>query len=239
MKLYLMQLATLQPDSIPVPAYLIKTDEGRNILIDTGFPAHFAGKQIGLPGGRTIEMREEDYIVNRLKTLGVNPEDVDTVICSHLDADHAGGHAAFENAEFVVQKNHYEHAIESENPRFAALRGEWNKPNLRYRFIEGDAELVPGVELIEADGHVPGHQAVLVRLPETGNVLLTIDAIPHSSMLDAETRWIMPIDMDEEDTRRCTKKLAELANRENVKLIVFGHDSGQWANLRHAPEFYA
>jgi N-acyl homoserine lactone hydrolase len=239
MKLYLMQLATLQPDDIPVPAYLVQTDEGKNILIDSGFPESFAGKVVELPGGRTVEMSAENFIVKRLGSIGLRPENIDMVVCTHLDADHAGGHAAFPNAEFIVQRTHYETAHESEHPRFAALRDEWDRPSLRYRFVEGDIELVPGIELIETSGHVPGHQAVLVRLPDTGTVLLAIDAIPHSSMLDADTRWVMPIDMDEKDTRQSTRKLVEIAKRENVKLFVHGHDAEQWKTLKHAPEFYS
>lgn len=239
MKLFLMQLATLQPDDVPVPVYVVQTNDGKNILIDTGFPESFAGNSIELPGGRTVEMPVENFVVNRLSSIGLQPADIDIVICTHLDADHAGGHRAFVNAEFVVQREHYETALSSEDPRFAALRGEWDQPNLRYRLVEGDVELLPGIELIESSGHVPGHQAVLIRLPDTGAVLLAIDAIPHSSMLDADTRWVMPIDMDEAGTRASTRKLVELAQRENVKLIVHGHDAEQWATLRHAPQFYS
>lgn len=126
-----MQLATLQPDDVPVPAYLVRTESGKNILIDSGFPASFAGNLIELPGGRTVEMRAENFIVNRLLAIGLKPEDIDTLVCTHLDADHAGGHAAFTNAEFVVQREQYETALHSELPRFAALRGEWNRPELR------------------------------------------------------------------------------------------------------------
>ena len=239
MKLFLMQLATLQPDDVPVPVYVVQTDDGKNILIDTGFPESFAGNSIELPGGRTVEMPVENFVVNRLSSIGLQPADIDIIICTHLDADHAGGHRAFVNAEFVVQREHYETALSSEDPRFAALRGEWDQPNLRYCLVEGDVELLPGIELIESSGHVPGHQAVLIRLPDTGAVLLAIDAIPHSSMLDADTRWVMPIDMDEAGTRASTRKLVELARRENVKLIVHGHDAAQWATLRHAPQFYS
>lgn len=239
MKLYLMKLAALQPDDIPVPAYLVQTDDGKNILIDSGFPESFNEQSLELPGGRTIERAAEDFIVNRLRSIGVNPEDIDTVICTHLDADHAGGHAAFKNAEFIVQRVQHDVARASELSRFAALRAEWNDSHLRYRLIDGDLTLAPGIELIETSGHVPGHQAVLIRLPEMGNVLLAIDAIPHSSMLDWETRLVMPIDMDEEGTRRSTRKLTELAKREKVTLIVHGHDAGQWQTLKQMPEFYS
>lgn len=239
MKLYLFQLATLQPDDVPVPAYLVQTDDGQNILIDSGFPTFFAGNPIELPGGRTCYMNADGFIVNRLATIGVRPEDIHIVICTHLDADHAGGHSSFSNAEFVVQKSNYELAIVSDNPRFAALRETWHQPNLRYRTVNGDVELLPGIELIESSGHVPGHQAVLVRLPQTGPVLLAVDAVPHSTMVDAETREIMVgYDMDEDATRASTRKLAEVVKREKVALTIYGHDGGQWATLKHAPEFY-
>ena len=234
-----MQLATMQPGVIPVPAYLIQTDDGTNILIDSGFPLDFAANAPELDGGLQIEMSEVNFIVNRLSSIGLRPDDVHFLVCTHLDADHAGGHRAFTNAELIVQVSHYEVARHSDLPRFAALREHWNHPALRYRLIDGDFELVRGVELIETSGHVPGHQAVLVRLPETGAVLLAIDAIPHSSMLDPETRWIHQMDMDEAGTRASTRKLTELAGREGVALIIHGHDSEQWATLKHAPEFYS
>lgn len=239
MKLFLFQLATLQPDDVPVPAYLVQTDDRRNILIDSGFPAFFAGNPIEIPGGRTVHMDADGFIVNRLATVGVRPEDIHTVVCTHLDADHAGGHSAFSDAEFVVQKTNYELALASDDPRFASLRETWHGPNLRYRLIEGDKVLCSGVELIESGGHVPGHQAVLLRLPQTGNVLLAIDAVPHSTMSDADTRIVMTgYDMDEDLTRSSTRKLAEIAQRENVALTIYGHDAEQWATLKHAPLFY-
>jgi hypothetical protein len=41
MKLYLMLLGLLQPLGVPVPGYLIQTEDRANILIDTGFPRRF------------------------------------------------------------------------------------------------------------------------------------------------------------------------------------------------------
>ena len=137
-----------------------------------------------------------------------------------------------------MQRENYEVALASDNPRFAALRETWNHPDLRYRLLKGDQVLEPGIELIESSGHVPGHQSVLLRLPETGPTLLAIDAVPHSSMTQADTRWVMPIDMDEARTRASTRKLAELVAREKVALTIYGHDSQQWASLKQAPDFY-
>ena len=58
----------------------------------------------------------------------------------------------------------------------------------RIRLVDGDTELLPGLELIETSGHVPGHQSVLVRLPKTGAILLPIDAVPFARALPVTSR---------------------------------------------------
>lgn len=244
LKLYLLKLASMRladapPTAIPVPGYVVQTDDGANILIDSGFPADaIENPQRYAPPKMLVEMREEDYVVNRLNSIGLRPADIDVLICTHFDPDHAGNHDLFSRAELVVQRTAYECALSSNHKRFTSIRRHWNHSSLRYRFVEGDAELVPGVELVETSGHVPGHQSVLIRLSETGTVILAIDAIPHSSMLEADTRRILSLDMDEAGTRAGTRKLVELAKRERAALIVHGHDARQWATLKRAPEFY-
>lgn len=233
-----MHLAASSPTNIPVPAYVVQMSDGRNILIDSGFPRDCTEKPRYAPPGIIIETREEDSIVNRLASIGLRPEDIDVLVCTHFDPDHAGNHELFTNAEPVVQRAHYDFARSSGGERFSCVEEHWNHPALHYRFVDGDTELLPGVVLIETSGHVPGHQAVMVHLPKTGTVILAIDAIPHSSMLDPDSRRVMPLDMDESGTRASTRKLVELAKRENVAFIVHGHDAEQWARLKLAPQFY-
>jgi N-acyl homoserine lactone hydrolase len=78
----------------------------------------------------------------------------------------------------------------------------------------------------------------LLHLPQTGNVLLTIDAVPLQRLFTLE-RKASPIDDDEEQLRESTRRLIDIAVREHVNLIVFGHDGTQWQTLKKAPEFYA
>lgn len=235
-RLYLFQLATFKP-GVPVPGYLVQTGDGINILIDTGFPKNMIGETVGF-GGFIILYHENEYVVNQLAVLGLKPSDIHYLICSHFDADHAGNHEQFTNAELIVQRQHYELA-RSGFVRFASNREHWDAPDLRYRLIDGDTELLPGIELIESSGHVPGHQSVLIRLPETGPVLLAIDAIARQASLDADKRNKSPMDMDLESLRASTRKLVDLAKREHVTLIVHGHDPVQWETLKKAPEYYS
>jgi len=234
MRLYLFVYGVIKGLDLPVPGYLIQTDAGQNVLVDTGFPANADPTD---PLIANCEIGPDDYVVAQLARLGLAPADIHYLVATHLDPDHAGAHAAFPAAEIVVQRRHLDVA-RSGLPRFEQMRPHWDQPTLRYRLVDGDTTLVPGVELIEASGHVPGLQAVLVRLPETGPVLLAIDAIPIAAYADPDTRAIHEHDMDEATTRASTRKLVELARREGA-MMIFGHDPDQWRTLKRAPAYYS
>jgi N-acyl homoserine lactone hydrolase len=233
MRLYLLQMALVPASGIPAVSYLIQTDDGTHVLVDSGLPRGYAAPELGL------ELSEDDYIVAQLAALGRTPHDIRYVVCTHFDHDHAGGHDAFVEAELVVQRRHYEIARAGTHPRFERVRAHWDHPSLRYRLVDGDTTLLPGVELIESSGHVPGHQSVLVRLPQTGPVLLAIDAVPTAARFDPEVAAPGPHDMDLAGVRASTRKLVALAEREGVQLVVFGHDAEQWRTLKKAPAYYS
>ncbi len=233
-----MQLATIGEHHMPIPSYLIQTDEGQHVLIDTGLPhSVIAGKSIQM-GPIQVRIQTVESILVQLARINLQPENIDYLICSHFDPDHIGNHEMFSHAGLIAQKTQYEFALHSLLPRFAQFRAHWDRPTLQYQLIDGDHTLLPRVELIETSGHVPGHQSVLVRLPDSGPILLAIDAITHSDNLDPETRTVSPLDMDENKVRSSTRKLIALAQREHVKDIIFGHDAEQWMHLKKLPEYY-
>ncbi|QBD75236.1 N-acyl homoserine lactonase family protein [Ktedonosporobacter rubrisoli] len=235
-KLYLMQLSTA---TVPTPkrklemvsgCYLIETSAGKHILIDSGMPT-----AVQLPAGAPPSENEKN-VLEHLSELGLRPADIDMLICTHFDVDHAGYHDAFPQAEFIVQRAHYELA-KSGHPRFAAARQHWDHPALRYRLIDGDTELLPGLKLLETSGHTTGHQSVLVHLPETGAVLLAVDAVMMQSAFTPD-RAAWPMDENEEQLRASTRKLLDLVEHEHVALVVFGHDGQHWQTLKKAPAYY-
>ncbi len=226
-RLYLMQVGSMPEYQIPIVCYLVQTSDGKNILIDTGLPE--------IVPEEASEFKNDKDVIAQLASIGIQPDDIDTVISTHYDIDHAGRHAAFTRAQYVVQREHHEDA--ATNPRFAPLRAQWDQPMERIRLVDGDTELLPGLELIETSGHVPGHQSVLVRLPKTSAVVLTVDAVPfgQSWTRDAQDDGSNP---DAEAVRASTIKLLDLVEREHIGLVIFGHDQAQWETLKKAPEFY-
>jgi N-acyl homoserine lactone hydrolase len=236
-KLYLMQLslstlptATGQTLEMVSGCYLVEMSDGKYILVDSGLPSDYT------PAAGTPKAREEKNVLEHLADLGLRPEDITMLICTHFDIDHAGYHDAFTKAELIVQRKQYELA-QSGHPRFASGRSHWDHPELQYRLIDGDTEILPGLTLLETSGHTPGHQSVLVHLPQIGPVLLAIDAVMMQRGFTPDRRaW--PMDDNEEQLRASTRKLLDLVERDHVALIIFGHDGQQWQTLKKAPAYY-
>ncbi|MCW6010887.1 N-acyl homoserine lactonase family protein [Micromonospora sp. CPCC 205371] len=231
MRLYLLRTGTIRAIGAPVPAYLL-VDGDSATLVDTGYPIDLGADPDGF-----VTVSPAENLLTQLDRLDLRPADVHRVICTHLDPDHAGNHDRFPDAEFVVQRRHLDAARSGEVDRIELIRDRWDVPGLRYRLVDGDVELSPCLRLVSSDGHVPGHQSVLVRLPNTGPVLLAGDAVPMSGCADAERRPITPFDVDAAAVRRSTARLAAIA-AETGALVVYGHDAAQWATLRTFPNCY-
>jgi len=237
-RLYLMQVATMirGPLRLPDPCYLIQTGDGKNILIDSGFSPNFRlvpNSPTTAPGLKRVEQKS---VVEQLTTIGVKPSDINIVIITHFDEDHAGNLAAFPNAQLIAQRRQYEVA-RAGDPRFASTRSQWDRPLSRYQLVDGDTQLLPGLKLIETSGHCLGHQSVLVHLPQTGLVLLTADAVTVQAHFTPH-QPVGPTDADGAGAIASTCKLLALVEREHVSLVIFGHDEAQWATLKCLPDFY-
>ncbi|RIK45946.1 MAG: MBL fold metallo-hydrolase [Chloroflexi bacterium] len=227
------------------PAYLIDLADGRHVLVDTGpnrrhirEPMYeFAG--MPLAEGLQPQLTDADDPLNRLAEVGLTPADIDMLILTHTHFDHAGNADEFSASEIVIHQDAYAAALD------AGQRGYAHKPGripefaadgtpLRYRLVAGDTELVPGLTLLETPGHAPGHMSILLHLPETGAVILAIDAIYSA----ANRRFgNYKIGADPEQGRASAERLIALEGREGAWMI-YGHDPDQWQELLKAPEGY-
>ena len=212
-------------------------DKDINILIDTGMhPDHIKNPDTTFAGS-VYEglicpiMSEEDFILNRLNEIGINPNDIDFVINTHLHFDHAGCNTFFPNATFIVQKDHFEYALSLPEvfPHKYFL-----DPNLTYDLINGEITLIPGVELIRIPGHVPGLMGVIIRLNKSKPIILAGDAISiQECLVDNQWRasWNLKL------SKSSAKRLVAITKRESGQLF-FGHDPDWWKTVDKSPQFY-
>jgi N-acyl homoserine lactone hydrolase len=218
---------------MPVAAYLIRLDDDKLVLMDTGMSRlHIDDPDLTWRGTPTAElmspvMTREDSLLFRLDQLGVAPQDVDYVINTHLHFDHAGNNDLLGAATFFVQREQYEYA--KGNPGYP--NQYWNLPSLSYELLDGPQALFTGVRVIPTPGHTRGHQSVILRLPETGTVVLCGDAVYCQDNYDHDA-W--DGQEDPATARESAMRLLSLSRAEDATMF-YGHDEEQARTMRWAP----
>lgn len=224
---------------IPFQYFLVEHPAGR-LMFDTGSnPAAIAEPKRYPPMrdfGSTV--LEEDLAPSRLAQVGLRPEQVDLVANSHLHYDHAGGNRFFDHATFLVQFDELQGAMWPEvYARDNYCREDFDL-QVRYAELDGDYDVFGdgSVVLIQTPGHTRGSQSLVLRLRETGTVVLAQDAVYLRENLDdlvlAPTCW------DQRAMLRSFRRLRDIRRIEGAT-VVPGHDIEVWDALRHAPEHYA
>jgi N-acyl homoserine lactone hydrolase len=140
---------------IPVYAFLIKGTE-ENILIDTGLEQFVVPEHVGQEYGLKIQEFEE-----ALEDHGLQPEDIDIIIHTHLHNDHCENDPKCPQAKIIVQKAEYDFFL---NPHPIDHRYYPDLlDGLNIEIVEGDLSFRDGIDLIFTPGHTPGGQSVAIR----------------------------------------------------------------------------
>lgn len=174
--------AGLDPDlmiDIPYTGFLLQNGE-ENILVDTGI------HQDNIVNGRAWGGYEAEggnqYVLDALAKHGLKPEDIGTVMYTHLHNDHAGGLALFPDAKTYFQRDEYINLLYQVPGQ--KVRSDFDKRTpddmkvLKNIYqIDGDLTLPNGIELYKIPGHTKGSMAIVVPTSE-GRFIITGD-LPH------------------------------------------------------------
>jgi N-acyl homoserine lactone hydrolase len=240
-----MRKATYIPDAdrsetieLPVISALLRHRQG-NVLFDTGcHPAVSndpASRWLGMEKIMTPIMPDGENVLTGLGGLGVAPDDVDVVICSHLHPDHCGCNAFFKRATVMVHAHELEAARAPDAIKMGFLEGEWDV-GLPLDELEGERDVFGDgtIVLIPLPGHTRGSMGALVALERDGTFLLAADTVSLRSTLDTR---VLPRNTWNGDA--LTKSLAEVARIEKQgATVICGHDDAQWQSLRKGADAY-
>lgn len=201
---------------------------GRLMLIDNGLGDKYDEKFSDI-----FAVDHEYAELNRsLNSLGFSVDDVTDVIITHLHFDHCGGSTkrtgenldiVFKNARHLVQKDHWDWA---QHPNVRE-RNSFLKENLAplqssglLEFVDGSAEIAPGISVFAAHGHTEAMQLVKISDEDT-TLVYTADLLPTHAHIPSA--WNMAYDLFPMTTIKEKEAFLKEACENNWHLF-FEHD---------------
>ena len=203
------------------PYTCLYVDTGKHrVLVDTG-----AGNLAPTTG----------KLIKNLRANGIAPQDIDTVIITHVHPDHAGGitddngKLLFPEARYFLWRDEWdfwtsgqaEKTLDEHSGAVLLQIARKNLPPIKEKLelVESETEIVPGIQAISAPGHTPGHMALMIS---SGNeqLLCVSDAILHPVHLE-QPDWSCIFDIDPEQVAVTRKHLLERAAAEKILVSAF------------------
>jgi glyoxylase-like metal-dependent hydrolase (beta-lactamase superfamily II) len=208
---------------------LIVHEEG-NILFDAA--CHLDPERQIPPMIDNLKMKPEDHPVARVREIGLEPEDVDYILLSHMHPDHFGFIDSFPEAKIIVSEDEFTYMMRD----YALKRFPFTKDidyflqkDLKWELLPSDVkfkELMKGVTIVNfGRGHSYGMLGLLLEL-KVGNKLLISDVIYSSENVGPPVRE-PGICRDMENWYKSMEYALKLSKEKNAE-IWYGHDMAQF-----------
>ena len=190
--------AGLTTEFMPIPLTVVVLKIGdKYVMIDSGSGVgQWQANATNLP--------------SNMKAAGIDRGQISTILVSHFHPDHVWGlmekgtnAAVFPNAELIVSSTEYkwwtepgrvEKLPEGRKPagkRIGDVFPTWKN----WKLVEDNAEVAPGVRLLAAPGHTPGHSAFLVTSGKD-QLMVSNDAMYVPALLAPHPDWQGAYDQD-------------------------------------------
>ena len=228
----------------PVSFYVITTPRG-NVIFDTGNNDKTITDPDGwwgpLAKGFGLKMTKDDAMAAQLAKIGLKTDDIKYVVLGHMHLDHGGNISQFPNATLVVQNDELKAAWWPDvGYSLYYIPGDFEATKKMHIIrLEGDLDMFGdgSFRLFKAPGHTPGSQFAVVRLKNTGPVILTSDTVYLQESLDKNLIPPIPGTWSPMGMYEGYQKIRLIRDTEGAKLFI-AHDPELFKAAKHAPDFY-
>jgi glyoxylase-like metal-dependent hydrolase (beta-lactamase superfamily II) len=226
-------------DHISTPYTCLHLHTGAHrVMIDAGagaLGAHAAAIFPSVDHSTTVT----GLLLPNMRAAVIDPAEVDTVVITHAHPDHVGdivardGSLVFGNARYYVARVEWEFWMSDTAERMAPpvmvdiARRALEPLRERVTLVGDGDEIVPGIHVVAAPGHTPGHIALSIR-SEDDLLLHIADTVLHPLHLE-HPEWVPAFDMLPEQAAASKRRIFERAVREEA--LVFAHHFPPFPNL--------
>jgi glyoxylase-like metal-dependent hydrolase (beta-lactamase superfamily II) len=192
--------------------YAIRAD-GRTVLVDTGWgPAH------------------QGRLMDEMAEAGIQPQEVDTVVFTHLHGDHIGWNMVrdgdelrprFARARYLAPDADWRHYRSQPEP--SALFREHVMPlaSLGVMDLIGGGHVISrSVTTVATPGHTPGHLSIAIT--SGGEHGFVLGDVAISAIEATETDWAGGFDWDRDLARRTRKAVLDRLERDRA-IVAASH----------------
>ena len=208
---------------IPVTAWYIEKGNTK-ILVDTGMCDTARAHQYHY---KNSTQNNEERIDKALIGKGIQIQDIDIVILTHLHWDHCSNIDLFDHTTCYLQRKELDYA----NDPIPSYYSSYESPhiglvpsynNTKFELLSGEIEILPGVNILPTPGHSPGHQSVIVEGSQTyviaGDACLCHENLMPDTNKNVEFTMIGRF-MDVNETWRSLEKIKSIAD-----FVLPGHE---------------
>lgn len=203
------------------------------MLWDTGIPVEALGEELDRSGDGNAALALT--VPDQLAEIDLTPDRIGRVGISHYHFDHVGQLPAFPDATLLIGRGDWEVATGDEPPEFLEpALAHWLSGGGDVEPIEGDRDVFGDgtVVMLSTPGHTPGHHSLLVRLADSGTVLLTGDLAHFRE--NYETNGVPTFNADRDETIASFERFKQLATDERATVII-QHERGDVDKLPAFP----
>lgn len=218
---------------VPVKVFFIEIN-GRKILIDTGWSAACASHPIkhmgfGLWFASEPIIKKQESAYNQLQAMGIQPDDIDAVILTHLDCDHASGLVDLKGVKHIYTTEEEWHKANTCDVRYN--KKFWQDIHFEILDMAEDhtAPFKKSCDLFGDDSvkivFTPGHSAGAVAIVLNDNNKFAVIAGDNGYNRNSWEKLALPGPIyDKENMKKALHWIQNMSRKENCIGIFAAHD---------------